>query len=77
MTTTFSPYFFTAFMPMLDEGTDVWRPVELLAIDKDTFQIQSKCPADEKWKFKSGELVVCEQQLLSSGSALVITALKK
>ena len=66
----------TGYMPLLNEGNDVWRPVDLLPIHNGVFQIQSKCPPDERWKFETGKLVRCEEQMLSSGPALVITSLQ-
>ena len=59
------------YVPLLDEGTDVWRPASAEHIKDDIYRIAGDAPEDEHWKFSSGQLVRCRQQNLSDGRCLV------
>lgn len=63
----------TIFVYLLNEGTDVWRPVEAQHLGEDRYRILSKNvdPEDEAWQFPSGAVVRCRQQKLSKGDRLV------
>lgn len=53
----------TVFVRLLDEGTDAWRPVQAMQLSEATFQLcDTPTPADERWAFGPGELVVAEHQ---------------
>ena len=51
----------TIYVRLLDEGTDVWRPVEAVAVSPDVFEIAPDVtvPDDERWEFGPGERVCC------------------
>ena len=61
------------FMPLLDEGTDVWRPVRAQHVADDVYRIigDAPDPDDEVWQFVPGTLVRCREQKLSRGVCLV------
>ena len=59
------------YVPLLDEGTDVWRPASAEHIREDLYRIVGEAPEDEQWKFSPGQLVRCRQQKLSGGDCLV------
>ena len=63
------------YVRLLDEGTEVWRPVKAKEVKTSphTFQIleQEYCTADEKWEFKPGDMVRVEVRALSGGQCLV------
>jgi hypothetical protein len=61
----------TIFVELLDEGVDVWRPVEATVVGDGTFRLPECVPAEEVWKFPPGSLVRCEPRPLSDGEALV------
>lgn len=67
----------TIYVYLLNEGTDVWRPVEAEHLGEDRYQIVSvnSDPDDELWQFPSGAVVRCRQQRLSGGDRLVAYAL--
>lgn len=67
----------TIYVALLDEGTDVWRPVEAEQIRAECFRIVSANPdpEDEHWEFSPGSVVRCERRKLSGGYCLVATAL--
>jgi hypothetical protein len=46
----------TVYVRLLDEGTDVWRPVEADQ-DGDLFKLIGPMPDDEHWEFIPGTIV--------------------
>ncbi len=63
------------FIPLEDEGTDVWRPVDAFRIEGDTYRIAVvSVPDDEEWSFRPGDVVRVEQRMLSGGPSLVAVA---
>ncbi len=66
------------YVPLLDEGTDVWRPVKAEELEDDLFRIKAMDDynsADENWRFKPGEIVRCKRRILSGGNVLVAVEL--
>jgi hypothetical protein len=57
----------TIFIGLLDEGTEVWRPVEAEQVHEGVFQITGRQPEGERWQFPSGSVVRCRQRTLSGG----------
>ena len=62
------------YVALLHEGTDVWRPVEALAIGNGLFRIVSKNlePDDEELQFITGEIVRCQEKIFSEGLVSLI-----
>ena len=53
----------TVFVRLLDEGTDVWRPVQAQRLGETTYQIADQVvPDDEVWSFQPGDIVVAERR---------------
>jgi hypothetical protein len=52
------------YVRLLDEGTDVWRPVAATALADGTYILSdaSPMPADENWEFPPGSRVVAEEK---------------
>jgi hypothetical protein len=63
----------TIYVALLDEGTDVWRPVEAEELRDGLFRIisENSRPDDERWEFSPGSIVRCERRHLSAGPVLV------
>lgn len=63
----------TIYVSLMDEGTDVWRPVQAEKQIDGSYIIVSRNddPGDEKWQFPSGSVVRCELRQLSGGVRLV------
>lgn len=63
----------TIYVALLDEGTEVWRPVQAVRRADDTYHITSKNddPELEQWEFPSGSVVRCGTRRLSDGDRLV------
>lgn len=59
----------TIYVRLLDEGTDVWRPVIAQQLDSDVFLItgENSTPNDERWEFNFGQTVRCEQRATVEG----------
>ncbi len=51
----------TIYVRLLDEGTDVWRPVRASRVGSSTYEItRQPVPQDEVWSFQPGDIVVVE-----------------
>jgi hypothetical protein len=63
----------TIYVRLLDEGTDVWRPVEAVTVAPGVFEIApgAVVPDDERWEFGPGERVQCR---LREDGVLVATS---
>jgi hypothetical protein len=60
----------TVYVELVDEGVNVWRPVEAVE-DGDGFVLPMSAPDGERWRFPPGSRVRCELRELSDGEALV------
>jgi hypothetical protein len=49
-------------MPLLNEGTDVWRPVTALKLGRDLYRVAGQPLDDEEWAFASGATVVVDSE---------------
>lgn len=72
-----SSQFTTVYVALLNEGVDVWRPVEGLAVDGGYQLIapHDYDPSLEDWAYPPGSNVRCEMKQLSGGNVLVATGL--
>lgn len=61
-------------MPLLDEGTDVWRPVKAEAHPGGRYRILGHVPQDEQWRFAPGSFVLCEPKTLSDGRQVIVAS---
>jgi len=58
----------TIYMELLDEGVDVWRPVEAERRQDGLYRIVSGPPDEtEAWRFPPGSVVRCEEKTFSGG----------
>jgi hypothetical protein len=59
------------YVPLVDEGVDVWRPVVAEVVGDQTFRIvgENISPDDEHWAFATGEVVRCEDHRFKDGSS--------
>jgi hypothetical protein len=58
----------TIYMPLLDEGTDVWRPVDGEPLAGSGYRILGSMPEDERWAFQPGTIVRCEWRTFADGT---------
>ena len=58
----------TIYIPLLNEGTTVWRPVAAEPLPDGTFRIVAEMPDDEEWAFKPGEVVAVTLHTISDGT---------
>ena len=61
------PEIVTVYVRLLDEGTDVWRPVQAKPLLDQRFLLVGAPDGDEVWEFPSGATVVCEYREFSNG----------
>jgi hypothetical protein len=58
----------TIYVELLDEGVNVWRPVEAERREDGLYRILSRPPDEtETWKFPQGSVVRCEEMTFSGG----------
>jgi hypothetical protein len=59
----------TILVALLDEGTNVWYPVEAKALGSDNYIITgiNPDPDDLHWQFTTGTKVRCEQRIMADG----------
>ena len=65
----------TIYVELLDEGVDVWRPVEARVEADGAFRLPDQAPMDEALRLPPGSVVQCRRKLLSDGEALVASEL--
>ncbi len=60
----------TIFVALLDEGVDVWRPVQARSLDHGHFRIigVDADTSDEKWQFPVGAIVKCVNKEFADGT---------
>lgn len=58
-------------MPLEDEGTPVWRPVEARLLRDGRYEILGPVPDDEVWRYPPGTIVHCEVRQFEVGDRLV------
>ena len=61
----------TVYVALLNEGTEVWRPVAAEQVGPELFRLRGSVPASESWQFQPGEVVRCEARVLSGRQVLV------
>lgn len=57
----------TLYIPLVNEGTPVWRPVSAKVLSPAIFQIEDSEPEDEEWLYKTGQNVQVEQRVFANG----------
>lgn len=65
------------FVSLLDEGVDVWRPVQAERVRDNIYRIASQ-PYDqdvETWQFVPGDEVICE--MIESSDGRIFAATRK
>ncbi len=58
----------TIYMPLLNEGTDVWAPVRAERLAGDKFRVLGPMPADQEWTFRPGVQVRVQRRIFDSAS---------
>ena len=63
----------TIYVSLLDEGTDVWRPVTAVPEAAGVYRItaENPDPANERWQFATGTRVRCARRRLNGEEVLV------
>jgi hypothetical protein len=58
----------TVFVPLPDEGTDVWRPVVADPVGPMLFRLTGPVPDGEVWAFEPGTVVRCYERVFADGT---------
>ena len=65
------------YVRLLNEGTNVFRPVSAIQIDAGLYQLEGfdiYDPDDEEWEFLPGTVVLVEEQILGGKQVLLATS---
>ena len=62
----------TMHMPLMNEGTDVWRPVEVTPLYGGVYRVEGIMPNDEEWAFPPGTVVDVKWKTFSDGGKRLI-----
>ncbi len=68
----------TVYIKLLDEGTDVWRPVSAVKLAADTYELQGHDiydPEDEVWEFLPGSQVIVNK--VKKDGEIILVAITK
>jgi len=65
------------YIALLDEGVDVWRPVQAERLSGNTYRILSQAydRRIESWQFEPGDVVLCE--MVESSDRRILAATRK
>lgn len=61
-------------MPLLNEGTDVWRPVEAEALSAGRYRILGPVSDSEEWAFVPGSIVRGVAKVFGDGNRVIVAA---
>lgn len=63
------------YVSLLEEGVDVWRPVQAVHLHDDVYRIvtQPYDRATEWWQFEPGDIVRCECVEAAGGRIVAVT----
>jgi hypothetical protein len=59
-------------LPLLNEGTDCWRPAHAKAHGGDVYEILGIIPAGEDWQFAPAMRVRCRPKQFADGSEALV-----
>ena len=57
------------YMPLPNEGVEVWRPISAEQLSNDTFRVMGPMPADEDWEFRPESLVTVAFRRFADGKS--------
>ena len=60
------------YVSLVDEGTDVWRPVSARWVSDNVYEIVTEQPLDESWSFPTGSHVTVGARRFSEGDEGVV-----
>jgi hypothetical protein len=52
----------TILMPLLNEGTAVWRPVQADMLEDGCYRVTGQASDDEEWAFPTGAVVIVDHE---------------
>jgi hypothetical protein len=62
----------TIYIPLLNEGTDVWKPVSAERMSDGTFRVCGPIPDEEQWAYQPGGRVVVRDRAFSGGQTALV-----
>lgn len=62
----------TIYLPLLNEGTEVWAPAQAERVGAETYLIVGTAPPDQEWAFPKDAVVRCEERAFGGGQTRLI-----
>ena len=62
----------TVFMPLVKEGPDTWRPVEVTPLEGAAYRVEGPMPDGEIWQFAPGSLIQIKWKNCEDGERRLI-----
>ena len=61
----------TIYMPLLNEGTAVWRPIVAADLGNDRYRVTGEPSDDERWAYATGKVVTVDgdRRIIAEASA--------
>ena len=66
------PVMATVFMPLLQDETDVWRPIEVTPLQGALYRVEGSMPGDETWQFPPGSVIEIKWRKFSNGESRLV-----
>lgn len=63
------------YIPLLNEGTPCWRPVEAEHVEGNTYRILGNKPETEQWPVKTGDVIRGELRRFSDGHDFLVAVI--
>jgi hypothetical protein len=62
------------YVALLDEGVEVWRPVDAEHVADDEYVLSGPVPEGEAWEFQPGDVVRCRARTFSNGTTGLVAS---
>ena len=59
----------TIYVALLQEGTEVWRPVSALSLGGNLFRLLGPIPDGEMWEYQPGDDVIGERRIFAGAES--------
>jgi hypothetical protein len=60
------------YMPLLNEGTDAWRPINGTPLQGGVYMVEGPMPEDETWQFLPGTVIQIKWKKFADGQSKLI-----
>lgn len=58
-------------MPLLTDASEAWSPVGAQHLGGSRYLVVGRPPSDERWRFSTGAIVICEERVFAGAKSLI------